>query len=103
LDHGLIKIGSTRKSFYVVPEFAEKHQEIFPVRYAKSFKNVGLEEHKILDEIEKKSPLLLKLSENVRRIFTYAISEMLNNAIEHSESKIVGVEVFVSGGSCRLL
>ncbi|MDP3057365.1 MAG: DUF4325 domain-containing protein [bacterium] len=94
----LIKIGSTRKAFYVLPEYAQKHQEIFPVRFIKSFKNVSLEEHKVLDEVEKKSPLLSKLPENVRSIFTYAFSEMLNNAIEHSRSKIITVEVLIRDG-----
>lgn len=95
LEHRLIKIGSTRNAFYVFPEYAQKHQEVFPVRYSKSFKNISLEEHKVLDEIEKKSPLLSKLPENVRSIFTYAFSEMLNNAIEHSKSRIINVEVLI--------
>lgn len=94
-ENKLIKIGSTKKAFYVLPEYAQKHQEIFPVQYSKSFKNISLEEHKVLDEIEKKSPLLLKLPENVRSIFTYAFSEMLNNAIEHSKSKNINVEVSI--------
>lgn len=94
----LIKIGSTRKAFYVLPEYAQKHQEIFPVRFIKSFKNISLEEHKVLDEVERKSPLLAKLPENVRSIFTYAFSEMLNNAIEHSGSKTVAVEALIRDG-----
>jgi len=95
LDNKLIKIGSTRKAFYVLPEYAQKHEEIFPVSFKKTFKNIGLEEHKLLAEIEKKSPRLQLLPENVRSIFTYAFSEMLNNAIEHSESEFINAEVMI--------
>ena len=95
VDHKFIKIGSTRNAFYVLPEYAKTHEGIFPVRYSKSLKNIDLEEHKILVEIEKTFPLLTQLPENVKSIFTYAFSEMLNNAIEHSQSKIITIEVLV--------
>lgn len=94
----LVKIGSTIRSFYVLPEFLATHPEILPLRYAKKFQNKGLEEHKVLDDVERKLSLAVKLPENIWSIFTYAFSEMLNNAIEHSHSPMVGVEVFISGG-----
>jgi hypothetical protein len=94
-EQRLIKIGNTKNAFYVLPEYAQKHEELFPVKYARSFKNHHLEEHTILDEIERTFPLVMKLSENVRSIFTYAFSEMLNNAIEHSQSKIIHIEIAV--------
>ncbi|HBM45830.1 MAG: putative histidine kinase [Parcubacteria group bacterium GW2011_GWF2_38_76] len=92
-DEKLIKLGSTKNSFYVLPEYARAHKEIFPHKYLKLFKNEGLEEHHVLDKIEQTFPALKTLPENVRSIFTYAFSEMLNNAIEHSRSLRVGVEV----------
>ena len=91
----LIKLGATRYAFYVLPEYAQKHKEIFPLRYSKAFKNISLEEHKVLDQIEQTFPPLKSLPENVRSIFTYAFSEMLNNAIEHSTSVRIGVEVSI--------
>lgn len=91
-EHKLLKIGSTRNAQYVFPEYANQHPEILPARFVKTLKNSALEEHKILDQIERASPLLVKLPENIRSIFTYAISEILNNAIEHSKSKYVHVE-----------
>jgi len=94
-EHRLLKFGSTRKAFYVLPEYAQTHQEIFPLRYTKVFQNKGLEEHRVLNQIERTFPTLEKLPENVRSIFTYAFTEMLNNAIEHSKSVRVGVEVSV--------
>ncbi|MDO8462490.1 MAG: DUF4325 domain-containing protein [Deltaproteobacteria bacterium] len=94
-EHKLIKLGSTRKAFYVLPEYARAHQEIFPLRYTKAFKNEGLEEHRVLDQIEETFPTLRNLPENVRSLLTYAFSEMLNNAIEHSKSVRIGVETSV--------
>jgi anti-sigma regulatory factor (Ser/Thr protein kinase) len=92
-DGKLIKIGSTRKASYVTPEYASKHMEVFLTKINKSFTNKNLEEHKIINEIGNKFPLLYKAKENVRSIFTYAFSEMLNNAIEHSGSEKIDVEV----------
>jgi len=95
MENRLIKLGSTRKAFYVLPKYAKTHQEIFPARYIKAFKNKGLEEHKILNQIEQAFPILKNIPENIRSIFTYAFSEMLNNAIEHSKSVQIGLEVSI--------
>lgn len=89
----LMKIGSTRSSFYVSPQYATEHIDLFPTRIRKSLKNINLEEHRVLDDIEAQLPILLKLNENIKSIFTYAFSEMLNNAIEHSESKNIQIEI----------
>lgn len=97
-DHKLIKLGSTRGAFYVLPSYAEQHAEIFPIQYTRSFKNIALEEHKVLDEIEKAFPRLTRLPENIRSIFTFAFSEMFNNAIEHSRSKTISIEVALKNG-----
>ncbi len=97
----LMKIGSTRSAFYVSPQYVTEHLDLLPTRIQKSLKNVNLEEHRVLDEIEERLPVILKLHENIRSIFTYAFSEMLNNAIEHSESK--NIQVLVEIADRRLL
>ncbi|MFC1511199.1 STAS-like domain-containing protein [Candidatus Margulisiibacteriota bacterium] len=97
-DEKLIKLGSTRKAFYVSPEYAKDHPEIFPPRYQAAFDNSDLEEHRVLDQIEQAFPRLKDLPENIKSIFDYAFSEMLNNAIEHSTSVRIGVEVAIQGG-----
>lgn len=89
----LIKVGSTRGAFYVTPDFARKNPDILPNRYRQKLRNKSLEEHEVFDGLEKNFPALEKLTENVKSIFTYAFSEMLNNAIEHSRSKNVVIEV----------
>lgn len=89
----LIKGGSTASAFYVLPERKGLIQS--EIIYKKKLISKGLEEHKVLDEINHTN-LYLSLRDNVRSIFNYAFSEMLNNAIDHSLSKDISIEVFKS-------
>ncbi|MEO8637853.1 MAG: DUF4325 domain-containing protein [Candidatus Taylorbacteria bacterium] len=102
-ERKLIKIGSTRNALYVLPEYAKNHKEILPARFKKTFTNVSLEEHTVLEEIEHAFVLLKKLPENVRSIFTYAFSEMVNNAIEHSGSKKISIELAIQDKILELI
>lgn len=90
----LIRIGSTRSAFYTTEEYLQKNLGITQTSYGKILTNKDLEEHKILNGIEQNFLPLSKVSENIRSIFEYAFSEMLNNAIEHSLSK--KIRIFVS-------
>jgi len=92
-DKKILKIGGTRAAFYVSAPYAQKHPEIIPTIFRKKYKNESLEEHKVLMDIEKRFPILADLTENIHSIFTFAFSEMFNNAIDHSRSKVIGVEV----------
>jgi len=91
----LVKIGQTRYAYYVLPDYTQQHPEILPARYIRAFSNKSLEEHMVLSQIEQEYPSLKKLPENIRSIFTYAFSEMFNNAIEHSKSKTIRVEIAI--------
>jgi anti-sigma regulatory factor (Ser/Thr protein kinase) len=91
----LVKFGSTRNAFYVTPAKAKVYFDKF--RFLKVYSNKTLEEHRVLDQIEKSFPMLKNLPENIQSIVTYAFSEMLNNAIEHSGSKRIRVDVSVPG------
>ncbi len=91
----VIKLGGTRNAFYVSQDYISKHPEVVPTVLKKSYKNQLLEEHKVLLEIEDKFPRIAQLPENIKSIFTFAFSEMFNNAIEHSHSKNISVEVSV--------
>jgi len=102
-ENKLVKLGSTKRASYVLVEYARTHPEIFPPRYEKAFKNKELEEHQVLAQIEETFPTLKNLPENVRSIFTYAFSEMFNNAIEHSSSVRIGVEVSISNKTLSLV
>src|SRR3989344_9101225 len=89
----VIKLGGTRNAFYVSKEHISKNPEIIPSVLKKKYKNELLEEHKILLEIEEKFPRIAQLPENIKSIFIFAFSEMFNNAIEHSNSKVISLEV----------
>ncbi|MEX0916971.1 MAG: DUF4325 domain-containing protein [Candidatus Paceibacterota bacterium] len=89
----LIKLGSTRSAMYITPEYASAHPEIVPNTYTKRLINKNLEEHKVLDDVEYHFLPFKALPENIKSIFTYAFSEMLNNAIEHSKSKKIDVAI----------
>ena len=97
-NHKLIRVGTTRQAFYVSPEYAQAHREIFPNKILKTFTNDGVEEYKILEEVNRDFALLGDLPENIKNIFDYAFSEMLNNAIEHSQSPKIEVGVSIERG-----
>lgn len=107
VDSGkLQKVGSTRAAFYVTPELAQKNPEIIFNIIKKRYKNESLEEHKVLEEIEEHLPILARLQktkENIHSIFYYAFSEMLNNAIEHSKSAYIDIEVSLKGNRLNFL
>jgi len=85
----LVKLGSTRSASYVLPKYADQVKW----KYDKRFQNQQLAEHNVLEDIEGRSQFRQSLSENLRSIFEYAFSEMLNNAIEHSMSANIHVQV----------
>ena len=91
----LIKVGETRYAYYVLSEYAQQHPEILPAQYIKTLNNTHLEEHIVLNQMGQEYPALNKLPENIRSIFMYAFSEMFNNAIEHSKSKTIRVEIAI--------
>ncbi|MDO8572452.1 MAG: DUF4325 domain-containing protein [bacterium] len=89
----VIKLGGTRNAFYVSSDYVQEHPDVLPLTFKKKYKNISLEEHQVLVELEEKFPLISNIPENIKSIFTFAFSEMFNNAIEHSQSKIISVEV----------
>ncbi len=92
-EEKIIKMGSTRAAMYVYPEYDDIRSIGQKGRYVKSLDNKDLEEHKVLDNLERTYLPFKKLSENIKSIFTYAFSEMLNNAIDHSRSKVINISV----------
>ena len=56
-------------------------------------KNKGLDESDILEDLEKNSGIFIDLPKNVKQIVEYSLTELLNNAIEHSGSKTIELTV----------
>lgn len=88
-DGGLVREGSGRWSIYALPKYADTLGK----RIKKRLANINLEEYEVFDAIKKEKPFLNTLRENIQSILAYAFSEMLNNAIEHSGSKNIEVEI----------
>lgn len=90
VDSGkLLREGGGRYTYYALPQYAE----YLGKQIKRHLVNKGLKEHEVLDDIEQQAPFLRSMKENVSSIFTYAFSEMLNNAIDHSESKDIRTTV----------
>ncbi len=88
----LVRFGAGAGTFYTLPENVMSLNN----KLKKRLKNKNLKEHEIYFHFEQKLHLKETLDENVYSIFTYAFSEMLNNAIEHSESENIEVSYFDS-------
>ncbi|HUD07407.1 MAG TPA: STAS-like domain-containing protein [Candidatus Saccharimonadales bacterium] len=95
----LVREGSGRWSTYALPQF----KDYLGHRISKRLPLPGLKEHEVLDDIMRASQSLHRVSENVRSIFNYAFSEMLNNAIDHSRSADVEVEVVEEGHNIKFI
>ena len=89
----LIKAGATRGATYALPE----HAADLGLLVRERLTNHALKEHETLDALRAKAPFLRTLPDNVDQIFAYAFQEMLNNAIEHSASPTIDVEVRKDG------
>ena len=63
--------------------------------------NRNLAEHVVLQQIKDESDIYRKTPANVAAIVDYAFTEMLNNAIEHSQSKLIDVVMARSPSEIR--
>lgn len=90
----IILIGKARRSIYVK---AAKDSLLKAKRailtFNKKLKNFNLSEDAVLEQIKRESGIFIDLPENIIRILDYGFTEMLNNAIEHSLSKIIEIKV----------
>ena len=91
----LEKIGFTKSSFYVKPGFRELLQEDIKRR----LQNKSLDEDEVLDSLKQQASFIGGLHGNIVRIFDYAFTEMLNNAIDHSKSKFIEIRIGHEGSN----
>lgn len=93
----LLRIGKTKGSYYIL--FSKKEWERIKERdevYKTRLKNNNLQEDYIFDEISYKLPSLKKIQKKASDIVRYAFTEMLNNAIEHSNSQYIDIVLMIS-------
>jgi biotin operon repressor/anti-sigma regulatory factor (Ser/Thr protein kinase) len=92
----VIKEGTTRGAVYKI---AGKIKP--PKRLRKKYLLENLEEDKVFKEVELLLNLRKSLRQNVYDIMSYAFTEVLNNAIEHSQSKNCEVVVALDQYTCN--
>ena len=93
IEEGLVvRLGQTRDVRYVTPS-ADLVNAIAsrPFEITRRYSTKGLDENIVFSYIEDKTNILDLLPENVFRAFRHAFTEMLNNAIDHSNSKTIEV------------
>src|SRR3989344_4034840 len=85
----LVRAGSGPEIYYALPE----NIDLLIEKVHRRIRNNNVKEHEVIEELTNQTPFLLLLNDDVRSIFDYAFSEMLNNAIEHSESEYIEIDV----------
>ena len=94
-DEGnIVLIGKANKAHYVAadPDILLRAKAALVDVY-RVLHNKNLEEHIVLEEIKKNTGIFLNISEQIAQTVSYAFSEMLNNAIEHSQSPVITIEM----------
>lgn len=85
----LVRAGTGEFVYYAL---AGKASVLFTT-IRKKLINTNVSEDRVYQDIENKSPIIKNLPENISSILFYAFTEMLNNAIDHSGSKNIEVEL----------
>ncbi len=90
----VVLVGKTNRAHYIL---ASNKKALF--RAQKTIQNItlrlknnNLSESEILKKIENETGIFLDVNENIHKIFSFAFTEMLNNAIDHSHSKKITIE-----------
>ncbi|MDP2853354.1 MAG: DUF4325 domain-containing protein [Smithellaceae bacterium] len=89
-EGAIIRVGKANQAHYVLPS-KKGVLPARPPRVRKIINNKNLAEDKVLSAIKEESSIFQGISGNVSSIVDYAFTEMLNNAIEHSESEKIDV------------
>lgn len=89
-DHKIVKSGTTRGASYMLARRATP-----PNTLTRSLVTRGCDEDRVWDEVEARLQLNRALRSNGLAILRYAFTEMLNNAIEHSQSERCTIRVVV--------
>lgn len=91
-DGKILLMGRTNQAHYVLAS-DKKILGTRPLSFRRTLINRDLSEDLVLAELKRETGILDDLKKNVRDILDYAFTEMLNNAIEHSRSKKVLVQM----------
>lgn len=90
-ENKIVLVGRTNLARYVLAGRNASARKALSFRTTMANKN--LEEDMVLAQIKRETSIFESLKNNVSEIVEYAFTEMLNNAIEHSRSKKIVVEM----------
>ena len=97
IDEGrVIRTGATRNTRYSLPGHFP-----LPKYYRGEFLTEGLDENQVFQRLALSQNLLHTLRPNAETVFQYVFTEMLNNAIDHSESRKVRVSAVLEARSVK--
>jgi len=94
-EDGIIRlIGNGRNASYIMNDKQEVASHIDKITaFRTELVNKKLEEDVVLSKIKKNTGIFIGLKKNVITVIDYAFTEMLNNAIEHSRSEKIWIEI----------
>lgn len=91
----IIKAGNGKNSIYLFANNETIKSYTKGIReFNAKIKNKNLSESEILEKIEKQTGIFSDIKKNVRAITDYSFTEMVNNAIEHSQSEFIKTRMF---------
>lgn len=90
----VVRSGATRGARYLLPGRAPA-----PAVFTRTLRTRGVDEGRVWDEVAAFLNLRRVLRPNVEAILRYAFTEMLNNAIEHSEAERCSLRLSLEAGS----
>jgi len=95
------KEGTTRGVQYIKIDRHDQEEGI--TAFKKKYLLEGLEEHIVFEQFESTLNLRKNLGKNAYEIVRYAFTEIMNNAIEHSNSRYCDVEGVLYPYRCRFI
>lgn len=99
-DGRILRQGSSRRTTYYILNKALVLRRIWKgeKRFQKRVRAQGLHEDILLKEIGSQKTIFDGLSEHAKVNFAYAFTEMVNNAIDHSKTIFIDIDVKIGSG-----
>lgn len=98
----LARVGYANRAHYVFSDTkALEKARRGVLSIARTLENQDLEEDAVFDLILRDTGIFIGIAENVRHALDYAFTEMLNNAIEHSRSPKIKIDMQRDASSIR--
>ncbi|EKE06695.1 MAG: helix-turn-helix, type 11 protein [uncultured bacterium] len=90
----IVRLGKTKGAFYVLAnKESVKEAKSQIIKFRRVYKNIDLKEDNVLKDIKHETGIFLNIPNNILHILEYSFTEMLNNAIDHSQSEKINVEI----------